>query len=78
MPDEIGLLAQANARRLARGVRRVEETKLDAGGILGEDREVDARAGKAVPAILSLEVRSSLGEGLAFGSPARMRLQQDG
>src|SRR5437879_10361686 len=35
-------LAQRDARRLDSVLRAIEETEIDAAGVLGEDREVDA------------------------------------
>src|SRR6185369_2571334 len=44
VPDLIRVFVQANARRLLRRVGRVEQTKVNGGGILGKEREADARA----------------------------------
>ena len=44
VPDHVGLLGQRNRQRLDFGVDRVEQAELDAGGVLGEQREVDADA----------------------------------
>ena len=42
VPHHVGVLGQRDRQRLHLGVDRVEETELDAGGVLGKDREVDA------------------------------------
>ena len=44
VPDHVGLLGQEDARAFGGGEGRVEETQFDAGGVLGEDGEVDADA----------------------------------
>ncbi len=42
VPHHVGVLGKGNRQRLHLGVDRVEEAQLDAGGVLGKDREVDA------------------------------------
>ncbi len=42
VPHHVGVLGQRDRQRLHLGVDRVEEAELDAGGVLGKDREVDA------------------------------------
>ena len=42
MPDHVGLLGQGDAGCLCGRVEGVEQAQLDLGGVLGEQREVDA------------------------------------
>ena len=44
VPDLIGVLSQTDARLLLRRVGRIEQAKLNGSGILGKEREADARA----------------------------------